>query len=82
MGSQAMEDFLIALQCWPGCEAMGNTFETRNLFIESDACVQSMHIVAIDNIMHTFIFITIGAGAGAVVTPKILPIYLQFIFEK
>jgi hypothetical protein len=33
-----------------------------------------MHIVAIDNIMHTIIFITIGAGA-------VLPIYLQFIFE-
>jgi hypothetical protein len=41
-------------------------------FIESDACVQSMHIVAIDNIMHTIMFITIGAGA--VVTPKMLPI--------
>jgi hypothetical protein len=42
-------------------------------YIESDACVQSMHIVAIDNIMHTIIFITIGAGAVA--TPKMLPLF-------
>jgi hypothetical protein len=34
-----------------------------------------MHIVAID----TIVFITIGAGAVA--TPKMLPIYVQFIFE-
>jgi hypothetical protein len=48
-------------------------FEGHNFFGESDGCVQSVHIVAIDNIMYTIIFITIGAGA--VVTPKMLPIY-------